>query len=110
MLCYNNQTLSQPADIAECVSEIFCDISRSLHECKQTVCITPVQYVNMIKRFFVHFSLTKPFVVGVFSKKKSKKGAIDEVSSFKLKKCLDIFSLVQSVNKLWRIPRLPKNL
>ena len=94
MLYQNNQTLSDPADIAECFSENFCDTPRSLHECIQPVCVTPVQYVNMIKRFFVHLYLTKPYVIRAFSKNKSKKGAIDEVLSFKLKKCVDIFSLV----------------
>ena len=37
ILCHNNQTLNDPADIAEHFSEHFCGIPRNLHERKQRV-------------------------------------------------------------------------
>ena len=72
MMCYESQTLNDPADIAECCSEHFCDIRRSLHECIQSVTDSPLQYVNGIENSFVNTPITE-FDVRAFSKNEIQK-------------------------------------
>ena len=73
MLCHNNQTLSDHADIAQCFSEHFCDIPRSLDERIQPVNDSLLQYVNRAQNSFVHFPITEFDAVREVSIMKSKK-------------------------------------
>ena len=85
MLYQNNQTLRDPADIAECFSENFYDIPRSLHEHIQPVNDSLFQYVNRIENSLVHFPITESDVVREFSRMKPKKSDIGEVPFIHLK-------------------------
>ena len=109
MQCHNNQTLHNPADIAECFSEHFRDFPRSFHEHIQSVNNLPLHYVKRIGNSFENFPIAVSDVVRAFSKFKYKRCPINEVPSSLLKKmCGRNFTscslLVQSVNKFWRIP------